>query len=59
MGSKALIKSFITKHRSDFFVLSLSIGILYLNFSPILLLSLRHGGKDMLKSTVLFDVLSD
>lgn len=33
MGSKALIKSFITKHCSDFFVLSLSIETLYLNFS--------------------------
>lgn len=55
VGPKACIKIFFTKHCSDF--LSLYTRILY--FSPILLLNLRYVGKDILKSSVLSDVLSD
>lgn len=55
VGPKACIKIFFTKYCSDFFI-SVYQNII---FFPILLLNLRYVGKDMLKSSVLSDVLSD
>lgn len=58
MGSKALRKIFIIKHCSDFLFYLHKLEIVF-DLFLILLLNLTYGGKNILKSLILSDVLSD